>query len=83
MIRLQDDYKHAVKTPMYLGTIRTSMERNFYTSAEDCINDFNTMFTNCYRYYRVGEQFVRDCQELEKAFYTLLTTMQRGGYYVP
>lgn len=39
---------------MDMGTIKKRMENNFYRSASECIQDFNTMFTNCYIYNKVG-----------------------------
>lgn len=40
---------------MDMGTIKKRLENNFYRSASECIQDFNTMFTNCYIYNKVGE----------------------------
>lgn len=38
---------------MDMGTIKKRLETAFYTSAQECIQDFNTMFTNCYIYNKV------------------------------
>lgn len=40
---------------MDMGTIKKRLENNFYRSASECIQDFNTMFTNCYIYNKVGQ----------------------------
>lgn len=40
---------------MDMGTIKKRLESNFYRSAQDCIKDFNQMFTNCYTYNKPGE----------------------------
>ena len=58
-----------------MGTIKKRIETNYYNSAEDCIQDFNLMFTNCYTYNRPGEDIVIMCQSLEKAFLQKLATM--------
>lgn len=42
---------------MDMGTIKKRLENNFYQSAGECIQDFNTMFTNCYIYNKVGWDF--------------------------
>lgn len=44
-----------------MGTIKKRMENNFYRSASECIQDFNTMFTNCYIYNKVGRTVKRIC----------------------
>lgn len=37
-----------------MGTIKKRLENSYYRSASECIQDFNTMFTNCYIYNKVG-----------------------------
>ena len=69
------DYYDIIKTPMDMGSIKRRLESNQYSSAEDCIQDFNMMFTNCYTYNRPGEDIVIMCQSLEKAFLTKLANM--------
>lgn len=39
---------------MDMGTIKKRLENNYYRSASECMQDFNTMFTNCYIYNKVG-----------------------------
>lgn len=53
---------------MDLGTIKKRLETNYYHSAKECIQDFQTMFTNCYVYNKPGEDIVIMCQALEKVF---------------
>lgn len=36
-----------------MGTIKKRLEHNYYWSASECMQDFNTMFTNCYIYNKV------------------------------
>lgn len=38
---------------MDLSTIKKRLENNYYWKAMECVEDFNTMFTNCYVYNRV------------------------------
>jgi hypothetical protein len=38
---------------MDMGTIKRRLENNYYRSASECMQDFNTMFTNCYIYNKV------------------------------
>lgn len=49
----QQDYHKIIKNPMDMGTIKKRLEHNYYWSASECMQDFNTMFTNCYIYNKV------------------------------
>ncbi|CAM4604834.1 unnamed protein product [Caretta caretta] len=62
------DYYNIIKKPMDLSTIKKRLEHNYYTKATDCIEDFKTMFTNCYVYNKPGDDIVFMAQELEKVF---------------
>jgi len=62
------DYHKIIKHPMDLGTVKKRLESNYYHSARECIQDFQTMFTNCYVYNKPGEDIVIMCQALEKVF---------------
>ncbi|KAG7283349.1 hypothetical protein CRUP_000875 [Coryphaenoides rupestris] len=62
------DYHKIIKQPMDMGTIKKRLENNFYCSASECIQDFNTMFTNCYIYNKPTDDIVLMAQSLEKIF---------------
>lgn len=47
------DYYAIIKNPMDLSTIKKRLDNNYYWKAMECVEDFNTMFTNCYLYNRV------------------------------
>ena len=40
---------------MDLGTIRKRVESFYYMNAQECIDDFNLMFSNCYKYNKPGD----------------------------
>lgn len=40
-----------------MGTIKKRLENSYYCNAQECIQDFNTMFTNCYIYNKVWRLF--------------------------
>ncbi|CAH0747512.1 unnamed protein product [Diatraea saccharalis] len=71
------DYHKIIKKPMDLGTIKKRLESNYYYSAQECIQDFNTMFTNCYVYNKPGEDVVIMAQTLEKLFLNRIATMEK------
>uniref|UniRef100_A0A8C2ZN55 Bromodomain, testis-specific n=1 Tax=Cyclopterus lumpus TaxID=8103 RepID=A0A8C2ZN55_CYCLU len=48
-----------------------------YVWSLPCIQDFNTMFTNCYVYNRPGDDIVFMAQTLEKLFLHKLSTMPK------
>lgn len=49
------DYYKIIKCPMDMGTIKKRLENSYYWNAQECIHDFNTMFTNCYIYNKVKQ----------------------------
>lgn len=69
---------------MDLGTIKKRLENSYYWSGKECIQDFNTMFTNCYVYNKPGEDVVVMAQALEKLFLTkvFLITVTFLYYYL-
>lgn len=71
------DYHKIIKHPMDLGTIKKRLESKYYWSAKECIQDFNTMFTNCYVYNKPGEDVVLMAQTLEKIFLTKVALMPK------
>ena len=71
------DYHKIIKQPMDLGTIKKRLEHNYYWSGKECIQDFNTMFTNCYVYNKPGEDVVVMAQTLEKLFLTKVASMPK------
>jgi hypothetical protein len=40
---------------MDMGKIKKKLEKNVYSCGKECIEDFNTMFNNCYTYNKPGE----------------------------
>ncbi|XP_076353714.1 bromodomain-containing protein 3-like isoform X2 [Tachypleus tridentatus] len=75
-IRLKlPDYHNIIHNPMDLGTIKKRLESCWYNSASECVDDFKTMFTNCYVYNKPGEDVVLMAEALEKLFLTKLAEM--------
>lgn len=77
---LFQDYHKIIKKPMDLGTVKKRLESNYYYSAQECIQDFNTMFTNCYVYNKPGEDVVVMAQTLEKLFLNRVSTYSVQPY---
>lgn len=67
---------------MDLGTIKKRLDNNYYWSGKECIQDFNTMFTNCYVYNKPGEDVVVMAQTLEKVFLTKVADMPKEEFVV-
>jgi hypothetical protein len=53
---------------MDMGTIKKKLEKNLYNTSSECVQDFNTMFTNCYVYNQPGDDVCKMASELEKLF---------------
>ncbi|KAI4492152.1 hypothetical protein M0802_010049 [Mischocyttarus mexicanus] len=71
------DYHKIIKQPMDLGTIKKRLENTYYWCGKECIQDFNTMFTNCYVYNKPGEDVVVMAQALEKLFLSKVAQMPK------
>nr|XP_054597252.1 bromodomain-containing protein 4 isoform X2 [Nothobranchius furzeri] len=77
------DYYTIIKTPMDMGTIKKRLENSYYWNAQECIQDFNTMFTNCYIYNKPGDDIVLMAEALEKAFLQKVTEMPQEEIEIP
>jgi len=69
------DYHDVIKEPMDFGTIKTRLEENFYWSAQECIQDFKLVFSNCYKYNQPHEEVVANAKDLESFFYAKIDAM--------
>lgn len=77
------DYYTIIKHPMDLGTIKKRLENNYYWKAMECIEDFNTMFTNCYMYNRPGDDIVLMAQAIEKLFLEKVAELPQDECEIP
>uniref|UniRef100_A0A3Q2DAJ8 Bromodomain-containing protein 2 n=1 Tax=Cyprinodon variegatus TaxID=28743 RepID=A0A3Q2DAJ8_CYPVA len=77
------DYYKIIKQPMDMGTIKKRLENNFYQTAGECIQDFNTMFTNCYIYNKPTDDIVLMAQSLEKIFLQKVAQMPQEEVELP
>lgn len=77
------DYHKIIKVPMDLGTVKKRLENYYYYSSSECIQDCNTMFTNCYEYNKDGEDVVLMAQTLEKLFLNKIAEMPKEEYELP
>ncbi|XP_054939932.1 bromodomain testis-specific protein isoform X2 [Physeter macrocephalus] len=69
------DYYTIIKNPVDLNTIKKRLEHKYYVKASECIEDFNTMFSNCYLYNKPGDDIVLMAQALERLFRQKLSQM--------
>ncbi|XP_013880560.1 bromodomain-containing protein 3 isoform X1 [Austrofundulus limnaeus] len=69
------DYYTIIKCPMDLGTIKSRLQNRYYWEASECVKDFETMFSNCYRYNQPRDDVVVMAQALEKVFLQKLSKM--------
>ncbi|KAM9326982.1 bromodomain-containing protein 2 [Gastrophryne carolinensis] len=68
---------------MDMGTIKKRLENNYYWSALECMQDFNTMFTNCYIYNKPTDDIVLMAQSLEKMFLQKVAQMPQDEQEIP
>ncbi|XP_064227282.1 bromodomain-containing protein 2-like [Aotus nancymaae] len=69
------DYHKIIKQPMDMGTIKRRLENNYYWTVSECMEDFNSMFTNCYIYNNPTDDIVLMAQVLEKIFLQKVASM--------
>jgi len=73
VIYIQDYYK-VIKKPMDMGTIKKRLDFYYYTTVQECIDDFNQMFTNCYTFNKPGEVSI-NCYTFNKPDEKLVLTV--------
>ena len=71
------DYHKIIKEPMDFGTIKSRLEKSFYRSAQECIQDFKLVFSNCYSYNQPEEEIVTNARDLETFFQAKIATMPK------
>ncbi|XP_077464141.1 bromodomain testis-specific protein [Stigmatopora argus] len=76
------DYYRIIKTPMDMGTIKMRLQNKYYWNAMECVQDFNTMFTNCYMYNNPADDIVFMAQSLEKLFLLEVAKMPQDEFEV-
>ncbi|KAG7498803.1 bromodomain-containing 3-like isoform X1 [Solea senegalensis] len=69
------DYHTIITSPMDMGTIKKRLENNYYYSASECMQDFNTMFTNCYIYNKPTDDIVLMALAVEKIYLQKVSQM--------
>ena len=62
---------------MDLNTIRKRIQNNYYWNGKECINDFKTLFNNCYTYNKKEDDVVYMARKLEECFYEKLADMPK------
>ncbi|XP_061833430.2 bromodomain testis-specific protein-like isoform X2 [Nerophis lumbriciformis] len=72
------DYYTIIKNPMDLGTIKRRLQNKYYWKGLECVQDFTTMFTNCYVYNKPGDDIVFMAQTLEKIFLLEVSKMSKN-----
>ena len=53
------DYFTIIQKPMDLGTIKSKLNGGMYSSSQQCIDDFELMFNNCFDYNRGKNEVVQ------------------------
>ncbi|CAJ0583514.1 unnamed protein product, partial [Mesorhabditis spiculigera] len=77
------DYHNVVKRPMDMTTIEKRLKNFYYYSALECMNDINTMFTNCYTYNPSHYGVVTMGKELEKLILERCSNMPPEELEIP
>mmetsp|Transcript_1285 Transcript_1285/g.1346 ORF Transcript_1285/g.1346 Transcript_1285/m.1346 type:complete len:214 (-) Transcript_1285:68-709(-) len=62
------DYPEVVKKPMDLGTVKSKMESNQYTTVEEVATDVRLVWSNCMLYNRDGSEFYHLADKFSRGF---------------
>eukprot|EP01040_Poterioochromonas_malhamensis_P005582 gene5582-5999_t len=62
------DYPEVVKNPMDLGTVKSKMESNQYTTVEEVATDVRLVWSNCMLYNRDGSEFYHLADKFSRGF---------------
>lgn len=62
------DYYEIIKSPMDMGTVKNRLKNGFYWSAQECLQDLETIFRNCYTFNFPEDDVVIMATALEKEF---------------
>lgn len=73
------DYYTVITNPMDLSTIMKRLKNKYYWQALECIQDLNTMFTNCYVYNQVRVLFFTCASYLWRVWIRYILVQKWGG----
>ncbi|CAJ0945950.1 unnamed protein product, partial [Mesorhabditis belari] len=77
-VRLKlNDYHNVVKRPMDLTTIENRLLNVYYTSANECLRDIETIFENCSLYNSPDNYVSKQAGELRSLIYKLVANMPK------
>mmetsp|Transcript_27314 Transcript_27314/g.62658 ORF Transcript_27314/g.62658 Transcript_27314/m.62658 type:complete len:189 (+) Transcript_27314:624-1190(+) len=65
------DYPEIIKKPMDLGTVKSRMESEQYSSVQKALDDIRLIWSNCKTYNQDGSDFFTLAIKLEKKFEAL------------
>jgi len=69
------DYYEIIQNPMDFGTVKKKLDKVDYMNAKECIEDFNLVWNNCYKYNKPGEDVVIMAETIEKFFNEKISMM--------
>ncbi|VIO89498.1 Bromodomain containing protein [Brugia malayi] len=62
------DYHKVIKRPMDMNTIEKRLRNCYYYSAKDCMQDFESIFSNCYKFNQNEDDVSLMCKNVENLY---------------
>uniref|UniRef100_F1KR80 Bromodomain-containing protein 2 n=2 Tax=Ascaris TaxID=6251 RepID=F1KR80_ASCSU len=62
------DYHKVIKRPMDMNTIEKRLRNVYYYSAKDCMQDFEAIFANCYKFNQNEDDVSLMCKNIENLY---------------
>uniref|UniRef100_A0A914WHT4 Bromodomain-containing protein 2 n=1 Tax=Plectus sambesii TaxID=2011161 RepID=A0A914WHT4_9BILA len=69
------DYHAVIKKPMDMGSIEKRLKNCYYYSAKDCMQDFELVFSNCYKFNQNEDDVTLMCRNLENLYREKIKTV--------
>lgn len=79
---LCQDYPKIIRNPMDFSLVKTKLKQKQYTSINECIDDVNRVFCNCYLFNQPGEDVIFMALKLDHFFKEKIKHMSPESYAV-
>jgi hypothetical protein len=71
------DYPDIIKQPSDLGTIKSKLENNHYSTSEECVEEIRLVWKNCMLYNRDGSEYYHLADKFARAFEEAYKTIRK------
>uniref|UniRef100_A0A1I8BM81 Bromo domain-containing protein n=2 Tax=Meloidogyne hapla TaxID=6305 RepID=A0A1I8BM81_MELHA len=77
------DYHNVIKRPMDLGTIEKRLKNMYYYSAQECMKDFEQIWSNCYKFNQCEDDVTLMCKNVENLYRDRMKKFPKEEHEIP